>query len=104
MESSKIGYDEGMSYPYLSRHNLSIAKARFDVRTEAHHDDPDTIKKSKKSYRTEAGVTATATLIGVFSPILTIPFSLLVLFIVGVVWYFVLDRVNELSKAVQGRR
>ena len=103
-ESSKIGYSEGADYSYLSGHNLSIAKAKFDVNTKAHHDDPDTIKKSKKVYRTKSEVQTTAILVGFFSPILTIPFCLLVPFIVSVIWYFVLDRINEMSNAIQGKR
>ena len=104
MESSKIGYDEGMRYSYLSSHNLLIAIAKFNVKTKAYHDDPETIRNSKKAYRTKSRVTTTAVLLGLLSPIITIPSILLVVFILTITWYFILNRIDELSKAIQGKR
>ena len=107
-EILRIGIYEGRTSSYLSNYNLSIANAKYNIRTKGYHDDPVTIKESKKSYRTKRRVITTAILVGVFSPILTIPFCMsvifLVIFIPNFLWHFILDRISELSKSIQGKR
>ena len=89
---------------YLSNYNREIAMARVKVKTSEHSNDLNTIEQSLKKYRIKSDVIRTAVLIGIVSLFITIPFSLLILYIVTVIWYFVLNRISELSNAVQGKR
>ena len=89
---------------YLSNYNREIAMARVKVETTEYSNDLNTIEQSLKKYKIESDVIRTAVLIGIVSFIITIPFSLLILYIVTIIWYFVLNRISELSKAVQGKR
>ncbi len=89
---------------YLSNYNRQIAMARVKVKTSEYSSDLNTIEQSLKEYKTESDVVKIAVLIGILSLVITIPFSLLILYIVTVIWYFVLNRISELSKAVQGKR
>ena len=89
---------------YLSNYNRRIARARVKVKTSEYSNDFNTIEQSLKKYKIESNVIRTAVLIGIVSLIITIPFSLLILYIVTVIWYFALNRISELSKAIQGKR
>ena len=84
---------------YLSNYNREIAMARVKVETTEYSNDLNTIEQSLKKYKIESDVIRTAVLIGIVSLIITIPFSLLILYIVTVIWYFILNRISELSKA-----
>ena len=100
-----IGINPGYySHSYLSNHNREIAIAKVKVNTGKYSSDDNTIQKSIKRYKIESDVNRIAVLIGILSLVITIPFSLLILYIVTVLWYFILNRISELSKAVQGKR
>lgn len=89
---------------YLSDYNRQIAMARVKVKTSKYLSDPNTIEQSHKKYKIRSEVLINAVFIGFLSLILTIPFSLLMLYIVTVLWGFILNRISELSNAIQGKR
>lgn len=89
---------------YLSNYNREIAMAKVKVKTTEYSGDFNTIEQSLKKYKKRSDVIGMTVLIGILSLIITIPFSLLMLYIVTVIWYFALNRISELSNAVQGKR
>ncbi len=103
----KSGY-YGQRYPrrnsYLSNYNREIAMARVKVETTKYSSDLNTIERSQKEYKIESDVIRIAVLIGIGSVLITIPFSLLIFYIVTILWYFILNRISELSQAIQGKR
>ncbi len=72
---------------YLSNYNREIAMARVKVETTEYSNDLNTIEQSLKKYKIESDVIRTAVLIGIVSFIITIPFSLLILYIVTIKQY-----------------
>ncbi len=105
-EIAKVGMRN--SQQYVSSHNRNIALAKVMVNLKRYQGDRDTINLSKKSYRTEKWVIKIGWIIAICGLIITIPFGLLVLYVVtGVataVWFFILNRISELSNAIQGKR
>ena len=105
-EIAKVGMRN--SQQYVSSHNRNIALAKVMVNLKRYQGDHDTINLSKKSYRTEKWVIKITWIIAICGLIITIPFGLLVLYVViGVataVWFFILNRISELSNAIQGKR
>ena len=92
----------------LSGYNEIIAVSKININLPEGNMRAGIVESSKKAYKTTGEVTTKAILIGIFSPILTIPFSLLIIFLVifipTLLWHFILDRINELSKSIQGKR
>ena len=101
-EIDKIG--KGMSLQYVSSHNRNIALAKVKINLKRYQEDSDTINLSKKSYRTEKWVIKITWIIAICGLIITIPFGLLLLYVVTAVWFFILNRISELSNAIQGKR
>lgn len=108
---------------HVTSHNRNIARAKFIAKFMAQvYEDTiirnaskgdlnwnhDTINLSKKSYRTEKWVIKITWVIAICGLIITVPFGLLMLYVVIVVatavWFFILNRISELSNAIQGKR
>ena len=105
-EIAKVGMRN--SRQYVSSHNRNIALAKVKINLKRYQEDRDTINLSKKSYRTEKWVIKITWIIAICGLIITIPFGLLMLSVVTVVatavWFFILNRISELSNAIQGKR
>lgn len=103
-EKDKIGkVGNRHSFQYVTSHNRNIALAKVNSNLEG-YEDSHTINLSKKSYRTEKWVNNITWVIAISGLIITIPFGLLILYVVTVVWFFILNRISELSNAIQGKR
>lgn len=89
---------------YLSNYNREIAMARVKVETTKYSSHLNTIERSQKEYKIESDVIRIAVLIGIVSVLITIPFSLLIFYIVTILWYFILNRISELSQVSFTRR
>ncbi len=89
---------------HVTSHNRNIALAKVKINLKRYQEDRDTINLSKKSYRTEKWVNNITWVIAISGLIITIPFGLLMLYVVTVVWFFILNRISELSNAIQGKR
>ncbi len=101
-EIDKIGTRN--SRRYVTLHNRNIALAKVKINLKGYQEDRDTINLSQKSYRSEKWVNNITWVIAICGLIITIPFSLLMLYVVTVVWFFILNRISELSNAIQGKR